>query len=73
MTKFITVNNKKGGTGKTSVSCMLAVYLSMFGNTCLTDADESGNATKRFTSTIEEKATFARLFRKQELFPMAVR
>lgn len=73
MTKYITVNNKKGGTGKTSVSCMLAVYLSMFGNTCLIDADESGNATKRFTSTIEEKAIFARLFRKQELFPMAVR
>ena len=73
MTKYITVNNKKGGTGKTSVSCMLAVYLSQFGKTCLIDADESGNATKRFTSTIEENAKLARLFRQQELFPMNVR
>ncbi|MGM0231277.1 hypothetical protein IGJ28_003369 [Enterococcus sp. AZ091] len=73
MTKFITVNNKKGGTGKTSISCLLAVYLSMFGNTCLIDADESGNATKRFTSEIQEAAKLSRLFRKQAVFPMAVR
>lgn len=73
MTKFIAINNKKGGTGKTAISCILAVYLSKFGPTCLIDADESGNATKRFTSSIQETAKLARLFRKQELFPMNVR
>lgn len=73
MTKYIAVNNKKGGTGKTSVSCMLAVYLSRFGQTCLIDSDESGNATKRFTEEIEEQAELTRLFRRQEVAPMAVR
>ncbi|MEX1447836.1 ParA family protein [Enterococcus sp. ZJ1668] len=73
MTKFITVNNKKGGTGKTSVSCMLAVYLSQFGKTCLIDSDESGNATKRFTEEIEEQAELTRLFRRQVVIPMSVR
>lgn len=73
MTKFITVNNKKGGTGKTSVSCMLAVYLSQFGQTCLIDSDESGNATKRFTEEIDKTAELTRLFRRQEIIPMVVR
>ncbi|WP_208921271.1 ParA family protein, partial [Enterococcus cecorum] len=73
MTKYIAVNNKKGGTGKTSVSCMLAVYLSRFGQTCLIDSDESRNATKRFTEEIEEQAELTRLFRRQEVVPMAVR
>lgn len=73
MTKYITVNNKKGGTGKTSVSCMLAVYLSRFGQTCLIDSDESGNATKRFTEEIEEEAELTRLFRRQEVIPMLIR
>ncbi|HBI2078034.1 TPA: AAA family ATPase [Enterococcus faecalis] len=70
---YITVNNKKGGTGKTSVSCMLAVYLSRFGQTCLIDSDESGNATKRFTEEIEEQAELTRLFRRQEVIPMPIR
>ncbi|MBO1137332.1 ParA family protein [Enterococcus faecalis] len=73
MTKYITINNKKGGTGKTSVSCMLAVYFSKFGKTCLIDSDESGNATRRFTEEIKEQAELTRLFRRQEVIPMFVK
>ncbi|MGL9969173.1 ParA family protein [Enterococcus sp. DIV1420a] len=73
MTKFLSVHNKKGGVGKTAVAVLKAVYLSKFGKTCLIDADESGNATKRFTIEINETAKLSRLFRKQEVFPMQVR
>ncbi|EMF0536480.1 ParA family protein [Enterococcus hirae] len=73
MTKYLVVNNKKGGTGKTSISCMLAMYLSKFGKTCMIDSDESGNATKRFVSASQEEAKLSHLFRKQEVFPMTVR
>lgn len=73
MTKIITVNNKKGGTGKTSAATNLAVYLSKFGKTCVIDADESGNCTKRFTKCIQPNSELSRVFRKEEVFPMPIR
>lgn len=73
MTKFLAVHNKKGGVGKTAVAVLKAVYLSKYGKTCLIDADESGNATKRFTKAVQEEAKLSRLFRKQEVFPMQIR
>lgn len=73
MTKFITVNNKKGGTGKTATSALLAVYFSKIGKTCVIDADESGNCTKRFTQEVLATSKLCRIFEKQEVFPMKIR
>lgn len=73
MTKIISVNNQKGGVGKTATAVMLAVYLSQFGKTCLIDGDRSGNATKRFTYEVTEECHLARIFKKSAVFPMNVR
>lgn len=73
MTKFITINNQKGGTGKTAVATTLSVFLSRFGKTCLIDGDRSGNSTKRFTFNPMEECHLARVFKKSQVYPMKIR
>lgn len=73
MTKYCTVNNQKGGVGKTATAVMLAVYLSKFGKTCLIDGDRSGNATKRFMLEPTDECHLARLFKKSIVYPMPIR
>lgn len=73
MTKFITINNQKGGTGKTAIATTLSVFLSRFGKTCLIDGDRSGNSTKRFTFNPTEECHLARVFKKSQVYPMNIR
>ncbi|MDR2834407.1 MAG: ParA family protein, partial [Streptococcaceae bacterium] len=65
MTKIISINNKKGGTGKTTVSINLAVHLSNFGRVLFIDTDESGNATRRFSQELDEYSKTSNIFRNK--------
>ncbi|EPE2272437.1 ParA family protein [Enterococcus faecalis] len=72
-TKILSVNNKKGGVGKTATAVNVGVKLSYYGRVLFIDADESGNATKRFTPAADERSKLSNLFRSKEVVPMNVR
>ena len=51
---IITVGGQKGGTGKSTISAELAIYLSSQGTTLLVDSDEQGTITE-FTNIRNEQ------------------
>lgn len=72
--KIITVNMKKGGVGKTAVARLIADYLAKNAKTCLIDADESSNTTKRTNvdRSHNQQAELENIFQKKIVEPVTI-
>lgn len=72
--KIITVNMKKGGVGKTAIARLIADYLATSAKTCLIDADESSNTTKRTTvdRSHNSQAELENIFQKKVVVPVNI-
>ncbi|CAI3252225.1 ParA family protein [Enterococcus cecorum] len=72
--KIITVNMKKGGVGKTAVARLIADYLAKSAKTCLIDADESSNTTKRTNvdRSHNQQAELENIFQKKIVEPVTI-